>query len=44
MHGADLSPPRLLCPAAAEMTNGRAAMLGLAALLVIEGIKGVALF
>ncbi len=28
----------------AEMINGRAAMLGLAAMLVIEGVKGTALF
>ena len=30
--------------ASAEMINGRAAMLGLAALLIIEGVKQTALF
>jgi len=29
---------------AAEMANGRAAMLGFASLLVVEGIRGAALF
>ena len=29
---------------AAEMINGRAAMIGLASLLIIEGINGRALF
>jgi hypothetical protein len=29
---------------AAEMLNGRAAMIGFAALLVVEGLKGSALF
>jgi hypothetical protein len=28
----------------AEMANGRAAMLGFAALLVVEGVRGAALF
>jgi hypothetical protein len=36
--------PFAIFPPAAEMLNGRAAMIGFASLLVVEGIRGSALF